>query len=138
MSEQLPTYALGEPGPMRDRLVESVLAGRKTATSWLRVFYEMEGLPLPRAGDRFRLIDSSAAPVGVVETVRADVVRFADVQDDVARAEGQGFASHDDWRAVHFAYWDRFRDNVRAYLGNPGWSIDDDTPVVVEHFRHVA
>lgn len=138
MTEQLPTFALGQPGPMRDRLVESVLAGRKTATSWPQVFYDMEGLALPRAGDRFRLIDSAAAPVGVVETVRTDVVRFGDVQDDVAQAEGQGFANHHDWRAVHFAYWDRFSEDVRAFLRNPRWSIDDDTPVVVERFRHVA
>lgn len=138
MSEQLPTYALGEPGPMRDRLVAAVLGGHKTATSWLQVFYQMEGLPLPRPGERFRLIDSSARPVGVVETIRADVVRFADVRDDVAQAEGQGFTNHDDWRAVHFAYWDRFRDQVRAFLGDPGWTIGDDTPVVVERFRHVA
>ena len=138
MSEQLSTYAIGEPGPMRDRLVQSVLAGRKTATSWLQVFYDMEGIPLPRPGDRFRLIDSAASAVGVVETIRADVVRFADVGDEVAQAEGQGFTNHDDWQAAHLAYWDRFRDEVRAYLRDPSWSIDDDTPVVVERFRNVA
>lgn len=138
MTEQLPTFALGEPGPMRDRLVDSVITGRKTATSWLQVFYQMEGLPLPRPGDRFRLIDSAAMSVGVVETIRADVVRFADVQDDVAQAEGQGFTNHGDWRAAHLAYWDRFREEVRAFLRDPGWSIGDDTAVVVERFRHVA
>lgn len=133
--EQLPTYLLGEPGPMRDRMVGSVLAGRKTATSWLQVFYEMEGIPLPRAGDRFRLIDSVGQQVGVVETTRADIVRLADVSDDVARAAGEGYADRLEWRAAYVAYWDRYRADVRSFLRDERWSIDDDTSIVVEHFR---
>lgn len=137
MTESLPPFDLGEPGPMRDRLVEAVLAGRKNATSSLRVFYEMENAWLPRVGARFRLVNSARDELGTVETTRVDVLRLADVPDGVAQAEGEGFASAADWRAAHLAYWDQYREQVRTYLGDPAWTIGDDTEVVVEYFRLV-
>ncbi len=57
--------------------------------------------------------------------------------DQVAQAEGEGFGSAAEWRAAHVAYWDRYRDEVRRFLGDPRWTIGDDTEVVVEHVRLV-
>ena len=137
MTEVLPPFDLGEPGPMRDRLTEAVMSGRKTATSSLRVFYEMDNAWLPTARTRYRLVDSAREQLGIVEITRVDVLRLADIGDDVAHAEGEGFASAADWRAAHVAFWDQYREEVRTYLGDPGWTVDDDTEVVVEYFRLV-
>ncbi|UYM05280.1 ASCH domain-containing protein [Solicola gregarius] len=135
MTDSLPPFDLGEPGPMRERLVEAVLAGRKTATSSLRVYYDMDNAWLPRVGNRFSLVNSARDQLGTVETTRVDVLRLADVTDDVARAEGEGFGSAADWRAAHLAYWDQYREQVRTFLGDPGWTIGDGTEVVVEYFQ---
>jgi uncharacterized protein YhfF len=40
------------PGPLRDKLVTAILAGRKTSTSSLLAEYERELERLPRAGER--------------------------------------------------------------------------------------
>lgn len=138
MTEPIPVFELGEPGPMRDRLVEAVLAGRKTATSSLRVFYDMEDAWLPRSGDRYQLIDSAREKLGVVEATTVDIVPLGGVGDDVAVAEGEGFTKALEWRAAHVAFWDRYRDDVRRYLDDPSWVVDDATEVVVEYFRLVS
>lgn len=137
MTEPIPVFELGEPGLMRDRLVDAVLQGRKTATSSLRVFYDMDDTWLPQVGDRFQLVNSSRETLGVVETTRVDLIRLVAVSDDVALAEGEGFTNAWEWRAAHVAFWDRYRDDVRRYLGEPSWAIDDRTEVVVEHFQLV-
>lgn len=48
----------GVPGPLRDRLVEVVLLGKKTATSSLLVEWEHEGVPLSDVGERSTVINS--------------------------------------------------------------------------------
>lgn len=135
MTEPLPPFGLGEPGPMRDRLVDAVLAGQKIATSSLLVFYQLDGLSLPRPGELFRLVDTAGETQNTIEITHVDVVPFAKVGDDLALAEGEGFTGADDWRAAHLAFWDRYRDQVREFLGDPVWEIRDDTDVVVEYFR---
>lgn len=137
MTEPIPLFELGEPGLMRDRLVDAVLQGRKTATSSLRVFYEMDDAWLPQVGDRFQLVDSTRETLGVVETTRVDLVRLSAVGDEVAQAEGEDFANAFEWRAAHVAFWDRYREDVRRYLGDQSWAIDDRTEVVVEYFNLV-
>ena len=120
----------------RDALVLAVLRGEKTATSSLLVEWEHDGDPLPLAGDRSTVIDSAGEPVAVVELTAVDVLRLGDVGPDVARAEGEGFAGVDDWRTAHERFWNEHSlpdlpDEVIS-------SLDDDTPVVVEHFRLVV
>lgn len=128
-------FELGDPGPMRDRLVAAVQRGEKTATSSLEVFYTIQGLPLPRSGDRSLMVGSGGEPLGTIELTDAAVIRLGDVGDDIAVAEGERFADAAEWRSAHEHYWGGFADEVRARLGNPDWSLDDDTPVVVEWFR---
>lgn len=134
MNDMLPPFELGVPGPMRDRLVAAVLAGDKTATSTLRVFYDLDAEAMPRPGQRFRLVDSAESAVGVVRVDHVDVLPLADVGDDVAHAEGEGFADRTAWRRAHEEFWARYAGDVREFLGVREWSVGDDTTVVVEHF----
>jgi uncharacterized protein YhfF len=124
-------FELGEPGPMRDRLVGAVLAGKKTATSSLLAQYEIDGEALPVVGDHRALIDSAGNAVGRIVLTEVSVIRLGDANDDLARDEGEGFRSASDWRLAHEAFWE---DYVLPDLPDQ-LSLDDDTKVVVERFK---
>jgi uncharacterized protein YhfF len=131
----LRTAELGIPGVLRDRLVAAVLSGAKTATTSLLVEWELDHEPMPYPGEHFAVVDSHAVAVAVVEIVDVRVIALADVDHTTAAAEGEGFASVGQWRQAHEAFWGSYRDDLRARLADPSWTLTDDTPVVVEHFR---
>ncbi|MFJ9647195.1 ASCH domain-containing protein [Streptomyces sp. NPDC004244] len=133
--EDLPPYPLGFPGPLRDALVAAALSGAKTATTGLLPEYEAEGEPLPEPGDRSVLVDSDERAVAVVEVTEVRVVRLADVDLQHALDEGEGYASVAEWRASHERFW--HSDPIREALGDPDYTVDDDTLVVAERFRIV-
>jgi uncharacterized protein YhfF len=124
------------PGPLRDQLVAAILSGAKTTTSGLLIGYERDGAPLPRPGDRWVVIDSAGEPVTLIEVVAVRVIRLADVNLAHAIGEGEGFGTVAEWRAAHEAFW--HSDEVRAELGDPEFTVNDDTPVVAEQFRLVT
>jgi uncharacterized protein YhfF len=128
-------FELGEPGPLRDRLVAAVLAGKKIATSSLLLQYRDEGEALPEPGEQRALVDSSGAHVAVVEVLDVRVTRLGDADLQLAVDEGEGFNSVEEWRVAHEAFWN---GEVRPVVRNPErWQLDDDTEVVVERFRVV-
>ena len=139
MTETTDRWGFADPGPLRDELTALALAGTKTTTTSLLPEFEIEGADLPVAGQRDLLVDSADRPVAIVETVSARVVRLADVDDKHAIDEGEGYADAVAFRASHERYWveSGVVDRVRAHLGDPDWSIDDDTLVVAERFRIV-
>ena len=136
MSGASATLDFGFPGDggLGDRLLAAVLRGEKTATSSLAVEY-LCGDPLPRVGQRLRLVDHDGRAHGVVETTRVTITPLHLVGDDVARAEGEGFVDAAHWRRDHVAFWDRVADFIRADAGDPEWRLRDAEPVVVHHFR---
>ncbi|WP_349879655.1 ASCH domain-containing protein [Micromonospora sp. HUAS YX12] len=123
----LRALALGTPGELRTRLNTLVLSGVKTATAGLVHEYDDENEELEYVGERLVLVDDDDEFVGVVEVTGVEVVRFADVPWDFARAEGEGDRSIEEWREGHGAYW--------ARQGTP---VTDDTPVVCLRFRLVS
>lgn len=125
----------GFAGPLRDRLVEAVLRGEKTATSSLMVEWEEDGEPLPRMGERQTVVDSEGLPVAVIEIVAVDVIRLGDVDLRLALAEGEGFRTVAQWREAHERFWTA--DIKPHQRGMSGSRLDDDTEVVVERFRLV-
>ncbi|KAA8817497.1 ASCH domain-containing protein [Bifidobacterium callitrichos] len=128
----LPKAEFMMPGPERDRLVDLILDGTKTATTSLLIDYQECGDPLPKVGDQSMLVDSDECGVAVLVTTAVDVVRLADVTDRHAIDEGEGNTTADEWRRVHEAFWDS--QNYRAEFTDHDFPIDDDTPVVLEHF----
>ncbi|MEU7586476.1 ASCH domain-containing protein [Micromonospora sp. NPDC049230] len=123
----LRSLALGTPGELRATLNTLVLAGVKTATAGRLAYYAEEGEELEQVGERLALVDDDDALAGVVEITGVEVVRFADVPWDFARAEGEGDRSIEEWRAGHSAYW--------ARLGTP---VESDSPIVCLRFRLVS
>ena len=130
-----PAY-FGFPGPLRDRLVGAVLAGVKTSTSSLLADYQRENEPLPEVGERCTVMDSRDRPVAVIETTEVRVVRVGDVDLRHAIDEGEGYESVAAWRAGHEDFW--HSAEARAELGDPTFTVGDDTLMVAERFRVVA
>lgn len=126
----------GFPGPLRDRLVAAILTGARTATSSLLADYQRGDEPLPRAGERSVVMDSGDRPVAVIETTGVRVVRVGDVDLQHAVDEGEGYESVAAWRAGHEEFW--HSAGARADLGDPDFTVGDDTLMVAERFRLVA
>ncbi|MFF2950678.1 ASCH domain-containing protein [Kitasatospora sp. NPDC057965] len=124
------------PGPLRDRLVGAVLSGAKTSTTGLLTEYERENAPLPQAGTRGAVVDSTGRIVAVIENTEVRVVPLGEVDLRHALDEGEGYASVAEWRAGHERFW--HSAELRASLGDPAFTVDDTTPVVLERFRLVA
>lgn len=133
----LPVTAFAFPGPLRDELTALVLAGTKTATAGLVADYIVEGDQIPRPGDREVVIDSALQPVAIVETTRCEITTISRVTDEFARAEGEGFADAADWRRAHEGFWGSYLDELRRDLGDPGFQLQDSTPVVCQWIRLV-
>lgn len=123
------------PGPLRDSLVAAILAGEKTSTTSLLSEYEHDDEPLPVVGERSVVVDSDDRPVAVIETTEVRVLRLADIDLAHAIDEGEGYQTVAAWRAGHEHFW--HSADMRGYLGNPAFAVDDDTLAVAERFRLV-
>ncbi|GAB3831460.1 ASCH domain-containing protein [Dactylosporangium cerinum] len=131
----LPVFQFAFPGPLRDALVAAVLDGTKTTTTALAQDYELDGEPMPAAGDRAAVIDSAGRPVAVIEMTRVDVLPLGDVDVRHARDEGEGHDTVAAWRAGHEEFW--HGPDYRGWLGDPEFTVDDTTPAVLQRFRLV-
>jgi uncharacterized protein YhfF len=136
VTNELPAFEFAWPGPLRDKLVAAVLDGTKTTTTALFQDYEIDGAPLPEAGSQAAVIDSAGHPVAVIELTEVRVIRLGDVDVIHARDEGEGDDTVASWRAGHESFW--HGPEYRGWLGNPGFTVDDDTPVVLQRFRLVG
>ncbi|CAM5745870.1 hypothetical protein STAFG_2947 [Streptomyces afghaniensis 772] len=132
----MPRIEFAFPGPLRDRLVAAILNGSKTSTTGLVADYEHEGEPLPEVGNRSVVVDSDQRPVAVVEVTSVRVVPLAQVDLAHVTDEGEGHTSVAEWREGHERFW--HSEEMRAALGDPGFTVDDTTPAVLERFRLVA
>jgi uncharacterized protein YhfF len=116
---ELPEFGLGYPGTdLRRRLVEAVLAGKKTATAGL---YGED--PPTRAGERFKVEDETGRQRAIVEVTEARVVPASEIDLRFARDEGEGFESVEDWRVAHERFFER--------------AIPDETLIEAIRFRVV-
>ncbi|MBT2387699.1 ASCH domain-containing protein [Streptomyces sp. ISL-11] len=134
--ESLPKAEFAFPGPLRDRLVSAILDGSKTATTGLLADYEHEGDPLPSVGERSVVVDSEDRPVAVIEVTDVRVVALRDVDLAHAVDEGEGCTTVAGWRADHEEFW--HGEEMRQALGDPRFTVNDATPVILERFRVVA
>jgi len=134
--DDLPAAEFAFPGPLRDRLVAAILAGAKTSTSGLMLAYERENEPLPEVGQLSAVLDSAGRRIAVIEVTEIRVVRLADVDLQHALDEGEGYESVGQWRSGHEEFW--HSAEVRTEMGDPNFTVDDDTLVVAERFRLVA
>ncbi|MFB6778464.1 ASCH domain-containing protein [Streptomyces sp. NPDC056352] len=133
--EALKPFLLAFPGPLRDQLVGAVLAGVKVSTTGLLAEYAAEQEELPAVGERSALIDSDGREIAVVEVTEVRVLRLGDVGLQHVLDEGEGDTSVTQWRAGHERFW--HGEEMREALGDPEFTVDDDTLIVAERFRVV-
>ena len=133
--DDLQAAEFGFPGPLRDRLVAAILSGAKTSTSSLMLGYERENEPLPEVGQLSAILYSAGRRVAVIEVTEVRIVRLTDVDLRHAVDEGEGYESVEQWRSGHERFW--HSAEVRAEIGDPNFTVDDDTLVVAERFRLV-
>lgn len=131
----LPVAEFAFPGELRDRLVAAVLAGEKTATSCLRVEFEVTGEEPPTVGAREAVIDSDGRPVAVIETTGVRVLPLGEVDRRHALDEGEGYDDVAGRRRGHEEFWRGAE--YRESIGRPGFTVDDGTLVVAQRFRLV-
>lgn len=127
---ELPRGEFAFPGPLRDALVNAILDGTKTATASLLAEYPHGYQPHEEVGALEAVLDSHDNVVCVIRTTEVQIFRLADVSDEHAIAEGEGYADAGEWRAGHERYW-RSPEFVE-YIG--ALDIDDDTQVVCHRF----
>ena len=73
--------------------------------------------------------------MAVIEITAVRVIRLGDVDLAHATGEGEGYASVAEWRAGHEQFW--HSEEMRQALGDPGFTVNDDTLIVAEAFRLV-
>ena len=118
------TIEFGTPGPSREKLVNLILHGQKRATAGLLIGdYEMEGEPIEHVGELLAIVDNDGKHVGTMKVTRVEILRFADVPDELALAEAEGDMNAADFRASHLAYWTRV-----------GETVTDNTLIVTVYF----
>ena len=113
-----------------DTLAELTRTGVKTATASAGPLYELEGEPLPRAGEYSVILDSRDQAVCVIRTTRVYTVPFDQVSAEQAFREGEGGRTLAYWRKVH-------EDFFRKKLSEAGLVFSPSMPVVCEEFEVV-
>jgi uncharacterized protein YhfF len=131
-SDDLPAALFAFPGPLRDRLVAKILSAEKTATTSLHAEVELLGEDLPAVGERSAVVDSAGRRVAVIETTEVRVVPIREIDDEFARAEGEGTDTVGAWRAAHERFWGG--DAMGDAMGGTVPVITDDTLVVAQRF----
>lgn len=100
------TFTFGDNEALCDLLIALIRSGKKTATCDALRRFEQGGEAMPVVGRRDIALDWSGRPALVLETVSIDLVRFCDVDEAFALAEGED-DDLEGWRAAHRAYFER-------------------------------
>lgn len=123
-----PAWAFGGSPRLADELLALVLDGTKTATTTALVELTDAGEPLPERGDLSIVLDGRGHPRALIRTTDVRVVRFADVDAEHARLEGEDDRSLATWVVEHERYFARV-------LAAAGRRLDGDTEMVLERFE---
>jgi signal transduction histidine kinase/uncharacterized protein YhfF len=123
-------------GGLGEHLIQLVLEGRKTVSTSLQREWELEGGP-PRIGQRLPVLDGAGRRRAIVEVTQVMVVPFSIIDDDIVAAELAAGESAEDWRASQRAFYEGSREEMALLLGEPGWRITDDEPIIVTWFALV-
>ena len=120
----LVSFIFGDNDDLCDQLLHLVRLGRKTATCETLRNFGQNGEEIPVVGRRDVALNWDGTPALVIETLEVKQMRFCDVDESFALAEGE----NDDlegWRRGHQEYLERNGD------------FDREMMLVCERFRLV-
>jgi signal transduction histidine kinase/uncharacterized protein YhfF len=122
----------GDEG-LGERLIEQVRTGEKRVSVCLAREWDLEGGP-PRVGQILPIHDHAGHGRGAVEVLQVTELPFAKVGEDVVAADA-GTRDLADWRARHRRFYDGCRDELAFLLGEPGWRLTDEEPMIALFYR---
>jgi len=120
--------SFGDSVELADELLELILSGRKRATAGSIADYELEGIAIPQAGDRWIACDGRGVPRVVIETTEVRVGPLSSVDEQFAWDEGEGDRTRDDWLRGHTEYFQRTHADA-------GLEFHPDIPIAFERFE---
>ena len=127
--------AEGDGGLGLERIARLLDGSRDVSVSLARE-WEVEG-GLPRIGQRLPVLDHAGRRHGTLEVQRVGVVPFGEVDEIVIPYEASGAANLEEWREAQQRFWDLCRDEIALLIGEPGWRLTDEEPMVLTWFRVV-
>ena len=95
------SWSSGADPEQADRLLQLVLDGTRTATASPREDYDLDGVPLPEAGDMGIVLDGRGRPRALVTVTSVEVKPFDEVTEADAHDEGEGSRTLAQWRTDH-------------------------------------
>ncbi|HEX8854713.1 MAG TPA: ASCH domain-containing protein, partial [Thermoleophilaceae bacterium] len=123
-----------DDGGLGERLIDKVISGEKTAVISLAREWDLEGGP-PRMGQRLPVMDHTGRRRATIEVVRMAGVPFGEITKDIVAAQTGSSEPLESWRAVQREYYDGCRDEIAVLLGEPGWRLTEDEPMIIVWFR---
>jgi uncharacterized protein YhfF len=120
----------GDNPALADELVALILSGIKTGTCSALWEWEAEGNPLPEVGLLTIVLSGAGEPLCIIETIEVTTRIFNAVDEDFARAEGEGDLSLAYWRSAHKNYFTRTLPKI-------GKTFTEEMPLVCERFRMI-
>jgi uncharacterized protein YhfF len=104
-----------------------VVCGDKRGTAaWLRAV-ALEGASVPGPGTVSLVTDAAGVPRCAIRSEAVRRLRFGDADAEIARLEGEGDLSLEDWRDTHRRYFE-------AEAARHGLRFSDDEEIFVERF----
>ncbi len=99
-------WPFGDTPEMADELAELVINGIKTAACCSLSSFKCED-ESPTIGGYSIILDSKGEPVCVVRVISMRIIRYCDVDQDLARKEGEGDLSLRYWMQGHKDFFQR-------------------------------
>ena len=118
------TFKFGDNAELCQRLIDLVRAGKKRATCGALQEFVDEPETMPVVGRCDIATNWDGTPELVIKTLSVQTVRYCDVTEEMALAEGEN-KTLEGWRADHKVFFER----------NGGFSADME--LVFEHFEVV-
>lgn len=116
------SFTFGDSAELCGHLINLVRAGKKTATCGAARDFEAGGEDMPAVGRCDIALNWDGGPALVIRTTSVERMKFDDVSENFALAEGEN-DDYAGWRRDHIAYFKR----------NGGWS--GDMELICERFE---
>jgi signal transduction histidine kinase/uncharacterized protein YhfF len=121
-------------GGLGEQLIAQVIAGEKSASVSLAREWELEG-GAPSIGQRLPIMDHRGVRRAQVCVTRVAVLPFSLIDEEAVRAESAGSRTVDEWRETQWRFYEGCRDEIAVLLGEPGWRLTEDEPMVITWFK---
>ena len=110
-------WPFGDSVELADELLALVLEGTKRATAGSVAEHELEGTPLPRAGDLEIVTDGAMRPRVVIQLTDVRIGPLYSVDDQFAYDEGEGDRSRRYWLETHTDFFKRLHAKLGIDFG---------------------